>query len=316
MLSYGQQVAELRKIAQLEPPPSPRPASPRPLGARSGALRCLVCQKDGAAACAACGAVAYCGIAHEREDAPWHDAVCEPLRNAREDAALRAGATRAALAAPLLASTVPRAHERLSSWDTYLPPELTGAARRVAADLASRPMTVAWLIHRLRLVGQNLLRVHVIGSSGTELLALELYAELSAFFPEASFEVAFVGPQLPSMPLPPLPSVRFALHTGDYRRALWATLGAPHLVVGFDAGLLLYRSWQPTLFELLRGGVPFAVTSYRAWEARAEAQVLQGVGGRCLFGPVPNPFASLACRRSSTVANDVSFDNAHVSVWG
>lgn len=313
MLSYALQVAELQKIARLEAPRST--GSTAGLGARSASVRCLVCDTLHAAACLGCASVAYCGARHQDEDAPWHQGVCEQLRAAREDAELRAHTPPAAVVARVLKRSAARERALPSSWDTYLGPELSGAERRVASDFASRPLTIARLLDELDLPAQGARRIHVMGATATELLALELYEELAAFFPEASFEVAFVGPQLPSVPLPRFPRVRFAQHVGDYRRALWSTLGTPALIVAFNAGLLLYRSWQPTLFELFRCGAPFVITSYRGWEARAEAQVLASVGGACVRPPTLNPFASLACRRSTTIANDVSFDNSHLSVW-
>jgi hypothetical protein len=316
MLSYALQVAELRKIAELE---APRPASSvarKARGAREPDARCLVCDARGASRCGGCGAVAYCGQDHELTDSVWHVAVCEPLARLAEDGALRARVALERLAEGLLTSAEPRRVERLSGWDAYLSPELRGAERRLTADLASRPLTLTRLLVDLGLARRAALRVHVMGATATELLALPLYAELTSFCPEvSSLELAFVGPQLPRVPLPRVPRVQFALHAGEYRRALWTELGTPDFIVGFDAGLLLYRSWQPTLFDLLRCGAPFALTSYRSWECRAEAQVLTSLGAVCVRPPAENPFASLACRRSSTVANDVSFDNSYLSVW-
>jgi hypothetical protein len=57
------------------------------------------------------------------------------------------------------------------------------------------------------------------------------------------------------------------------------------------------------------------ITSYRSFEAAAEARLLTAVGVTQVLGPAANPFASLASRRSSRIANDVARDNAWVSVW-
>ena len=60
---------------------------------------------------------------------------------------------------------------------------------------------------------------------------------------------------------------------------------------------------------------PFAITSYRSWEAAAERRLLVSLGATELAAPHENPFASLSSRRSATIANDVSRDNSFVSVW-
>lgn len=311
MLGYPLQVSELEKIARLEPTRRARPGRLCELTERSSSVRCLVCGKAPARACNGCRAVHYCGAEHQRADAEWHEGVCQRLRTIAEDAELRARLSVDALCERLLADAALPAH----TWESYLSADCRGAERRVLTDLGSRPLTLAWLLSVLELPLGELVRVHVVGASAKELEACALYAALKRCFPFARFEIAFVGPELPHAELPSVRGAEFRLRTAEYRRELWSTLGVPDLVVGFDAGLLLYRSWQPTLFELLESGVPFALTSYREWEAEAEARVLTEVGGQCLLPPQNNPFASLSCRRSSTLANDVSYDNAFVSAW-
>jgi hypothetical protein len=311
MLGYPLQISELEKIARLEPTRRARPARLCELTERSSSARCLVCGKSPARACNGCRAVHYCGAEHQRADAEWHEGVCQRLRSIAEDAELRARLSVDALNERLLNTSAAAPH----TWESYLGADCGGAERRVVTDLGSRPLTLAWLLSVLELKMGDSFRLHVIGASAKELEATDLYATLTQRFAPTRFEVAFVGPELPRLELPAVPGATFGFHAGEYRRALWSSLGMPDLVVGFDAGLLLYRSWQPTLFDLLESGVPFALTSYREWEARAEAQVLAEVGARCLLPPQNNPFASLSCRRSSTLANDVSYDNAFVSAW-
>ena len=103
--------------------------------------------------------------------------------------------------------------------------------------------------------------------------------------------------------------------TALYRRDLWPALGRPDLVIGYDCGLLLYPTWKPTMHDLRGSGVPFALTSYRAWEAAGEARLLRAIGAEPLLAPTPNPFASLSARRSTTLANDLAHDNAFMSAW-
>jgi hypothetical protein len=151
-------------------------------------------------------------------------------------------------------------------------------------------------------------------------LPLALWATLARLFPGMRFEIALVGPNLDDSPDPELdpdpdPALTLRARTGLYRRELWRELGRPDLVLGYHCGLHLYPTWKPTILELRGSGVPFVLTSYRSWEAAAEARLLTAVGATPVLGPTPNPFASLASRRSSTISNDVARDNAWVSAW-
>jgi arylsulfatase A-like enzyme len=137
-------------------------------------------------------------------------------------------------------------------------------------------------------------------------------------FPGTRFELALIGPKLDEPDPDPDPAdspLTLRARTGLYRRALWSELGRPDLVIGYHCGLHLYPTWKPTILELRGSGVPFVLTSYRSWEAEAEARLLIAVGATRVHGPTPNRFASLASRQSTTIANDVAHDNEWVSVW-
>jgi hypothetical protein len=318
MLSYAMQIAELEKMVRLE---AGHAATGRELPelAERRDVRCLVCGRAPARSCQACQSVYYCGEEHQQLDARWHDAVCDRLREIVEDTRLRGRVPARELAGRLLARTGVRDLGLLGGWDAYLGHEsfIEPAERRVLSDLASRPLTLAFLLHELEIASSEseVLRVHVMGASDKELEAPAVYGELSAFRPQSRIEVALVGPQLPIVSLEQPARVHFTLRAREYRRDLWSEIGRPDLIVAFDAGLLIYRSWQGTMMELFGSGVPIAITSYRSWEARAEAEVLGSVGAKCLRRPARNPFFSQAWRRSATVANDVSQDNSYVSVW-
>jgi MSS51 C-terminal domain len=323
MLPYAMQVAELEKVARLEAGHTtqrnerPRLSEPKEFDD----ARCLVCSLAPSGWCEECRSVYYCRAEHQEVDARWHDAVCERLREILDDTAFRERRSATELASRLLERAGERERDRtvLAGWDAYWGHESFGepAERRVLGDLASRPLTVARLLDDLKVppTGQKLVRIHVMGASEKELEAPALYAELAAFRAESSFEIALVGPQLPIVDVEPLERVCFTLHAREYRRELWSEIGRPDLIVAFDAGLLIYRSWQATMLELFGSGVPLAITSYRAWEAKGEAELLSSVGATCLRKPMRNPFFSQAWRRSHTVANDVSQDNSYVSVW-
>jgi hypothetical protein len=314
MLSYAQQVAELEKIRRLESWP-PR-EGPLPDLVNSPGLRCLVCAREGRS-CAGCGCVGYCGVEHQLQDAPFHARVCRSLADAAQDERSRASANewlyREVLSESALGST------RLTGWDDYLGTQaLSGSKRRLLTDSASRPLTIGWLVQRLDSsdASRASLDIHVMAASRRELESCEAYMLLSRLWPETRWRIVFVGPELPDCAITAQGKIEFAAAPGaEYHLELWPEFGRPDLIVGFNAGLLLYRSWERTIMELIGSGVPWAITSYRAWEAGAEAQVLSGVGAANVMAHRPNPFASQSPRRSSTLANDVSFDNAHVSVW-
>lgn len=314
-LPYAQQVLELEKIARLEQTELEAPPVRAALGEPSTAGICLVCGRQPARICQGCGSVSYCGVEHQSVDVAWHAGACPVLHEIQLDERRRAepaGLLERQRSAP--AGAVPR------SWDSYLDPMLDGSERRLLTDLATRPLTLAFLLQTLELIeprrGQ-VVRVHVMGASHKELECLAGFAALASFWPQQAFELLLVGPELE----PPRAhhvgpgGVGIEFHRGQYRRALWSRFGAPDLIVGFNAGLLLYRSWQPTLQDVVRCGAPLAITSYRSWEAAAEARLLLQTGAGCVRPVMANPFASRAARRSATLANDVSWDNSYVSVW-
>jgi hypothetical protein len=318
-LPYAQQVLELERIARLELPELEAPLDRPALGEASGEGGCLVCGRQPARRCQGCGSVSYCSVEHQGVDVGWHAGVCPVLREIELDERRRderCGLLGGWLQRPCpsLAGKVPR------SWESYLDPSLAGSERRLLTDLTSRPLTLALLLQTLELTEQRrtgLVRVHVMAASHKELECLAGYSELATFWPQLQFELLLVGLELepPIMPPAGAAAVRVGFHRGEYRRTLWSRFGAPDLIVGFNAGLLLYPSWQRTLLDVIQCGAPLALTSYRVWEAAAEARLLLQWGASCVRPVMASPFASRAARRSATLANDVSWDNSYLSVW-
>lgn len=319
LLDYAAQVAELEKMARLSPPREVRRARPR-LGAPDPAAACLVCGATPARPCSACDGVVYCGEAHQQLDARWHDGVCDALRTIAEDAALADRVPRERLVAELCRRAREAGAGLPTGWDALLGEVPDGARRRLLTDLATRPLTLAHVLHALAIRGARpgVLAIHVMAAAEREAaVAPALWGTLARWFPGTRFELALVGPELPATrpAAEEHPQVTLRLRTGPYRRALWEELGRPDLIVGFDCGLLIYPAWKPTIVGLCGAGAPFVITSYRGWEAAAEARVLAAVGARPALAPVDNPFASRAAKRSTLIANDVSHDNAIVSAW-
>jgi hypothetical protein len=322
-LDYPKQVSELEKIARLSPTPPVQRELPG-LADADAALTCLVCGTRPAMACDACGSVSYCSEAHQRTDARWHDLVCAQLRAIAQDVAFAAEQPTATLIDELI-DRIGRAQiDELRGWDDLLEPEIAGARRRALSDLGTRLLTLARALADLDILAQasrsGVVSVHVMAAAERELeVPPALWATLGRLFPDTHFEIALVGPKLDDAPYPAPGCTDSALtlraHTGLYRCALWSELGRPDLVLGYDCGITLYPSWEPTILDLRGSGVPFVITTYRSWEAAAEARLLNAVGVTQLREPTPNPFASLAGQRSSTIANDVSHDNAWISAW-
>lgn len=318
LLDYPLQVSELEKIARLSPSPTVQREPPGLVDA-DAAVACLVCGARPARACAACGGVSYCGEAHQHVDARWHDLVCADLRAIAQDVAFAAKEPRSTLVDALI-DRIGRARiDDLARWDDLLETEIIGARRRLLADLGTRTLTLARVLADLdipaRAARSGVVSIHVMAAAQRERqVPAALWATLGHLFPGTRFELALVGPDLDDSP-DPAAADWIRARTGLYRRRLWSELGRPDLVIGYDCGIHLYPSWKETILELRGSGVPFVITSYRSWEAAAEARLLTAVGVTPVRGPTPNPFASLACRRSSTIANDVARDNAWVSVW-
>jgi hypothetical protein len=312
VLDYPTQVSELEKIARLSPSPTLL-REPPGLADADAALACLVCGARPASACVACGGVSYCGEACQRVDARWHDLVCADLQAIAEDAGFAAEG----LVDELIERISRVRIDELAGWDNLLEAEIGGARRRLLTDLGTRVLTLARVLAQLDVCrGSGLVSIHVMAAAQREReVPSALWATLGRLFPGTRFELALVGPDLDPDLEPGDSSLTLRARRGLYRRALWSELGRPDLVLGYHCGLHLYPTWKATILELRGSGVPFVLTSYRPWEAAAEARLLTAVGATQVLGPVANPFASLASRRSSTIANDVAHDNAWVSVW-
>lgn len=328
-LDYPTQVSELEKIARLEPRAGATIREIPALGPADSGAACLLCGARPARGCSACGGVCYCGPAHQREDARWHAGVCEVLRAIAEDSSVSARTCLEELVRELRGRADPGAEARLpASWDEYFGPGRTlapGLRRRLSAQL-TRPLTLARALAELgvpeRAARPGVLRVHVMGASQREQDVAPLaWAEVLRWLVGWRLELVLVGPDLEPASRPGMDGaasdarVEVRVFRGLYRRALWREHGRPDLVVGYDCGILRYPSWRATILDLRGAGVPFMITSYRRWEADAEARLLKAAKVDCLLEPQANPFASLAADRSSTIANDVSFDNAFVSAW-
>jgi hypothetical protein len=312
VLDYPTQVSELEKIARLSPSPTVLRELPG-LADADAALACLVCGARPASACVACGGVSYCGEACQRVDARWHELVCADLQAIAEDARFPAEGL-----VDELIERISRARiDELAGWDNLLEAEIVGARRRLLTDLGTRVLTLARVLAQLDVChGSGVVSIHVMAAAQREReVPSALWATLGRLFPGTRFELALVGPDLDPDLEPADSSLTLRARRGLYRRALWSELGRPDLVLGYHCGLHLYPTWKATILELRGSGVPFVLTSYRSWEAAAEARLLAAVGATQVLGPVANPFASLASRRSSTIANDVAHDNAWVSVW-
>jgi hypothetical protein len=321
LLDYPTQVSELEKIARLSPAPAVQ-REPPGLADADVAMACLVCGARPARACVACGGVSYCGETHQRVDAKWHDLVCADLRAIAQDTAFAAKQPRSTLWDALIERIGRVRIDDLAGWDDLLEAEIVGARRRLLTELGTRLLTLARVLVDLdipaRAARSGVLSIHVMAAAQREReVPPALWATLGRLFPGTRFELALVGPDLDSSAPDPRADGQLTLRarTGLYRRELWSELGRPDLVLGYHCGLHLYPSWKATILQLRGAGVPFVITSYRAWEAAAEARLLSAVGVTRVLGPTPNPFASLASRRSSTIANDVARDNAWVTVW-
>lgn len=323
-LPWGQQVAELEKIRALcfgefSGPATLRDA--RLVGPVAGTERpCVVCGAASARRCSACACVSYCSEEHFRKDFPWHARVCTRMRESAEDRAVLASWTAEDLAAELvLLRSSSRADAAPSSLEDYLR-DFAGrapACRRVVGALASRPLTVAHALSHLgREPNRGCLRVHVVAAAQRELRdPAWIYDDALSRWRNTRFEIDFFGPELPPEPAHKprqAGAVTCRFHRTEYRRAAWQTTGVPDLVIGFNCGLFLYPSWRSTVLDLRGQNVPFVLTSYRAWEQVAETELLASVGARIVMTSRPNPFASPSADRSTTLVNDISYDNAYV----
>lgn len=89
----------------------------------------------------------------------------------------------------------------------------------------------------------------------------------------------------------------------------------PSLIICFNAGIWGYTDWIPTLNHALRASpnVPLVITAYTELEAEEDEEAIEsGVTApkRWLWGPEPNPYASLQVRRChGIVPGSPNFEN-------
>jgi hypothetical protein len=318
LLPYVTQCVELRKIEKLEPAAPLGAMSPPALLATEAARRddaCTVCGSARALRCTGCGAIAYCSAEHQTQDWYWHARVCANLREIAEDTSL----VTAIAPGELCDRFVRRDGEARvpKDWTSYLgyAPDSASPEHRVFTSFASRPLTLIHWIHRLELgTSSERLSIHVMGASQAEVTVPSvLYEELLRFLPAVSFDIVLVGPELPEVPASLLPQnerLRLRLVHGLYRRELWEHVGRPDILIGFNCGLIVYRTWGATIPGLIGSGPPIVLTSYRRFEQDTEARLVESIGAVRVTDSEPNPFASLSARRSHTIANDVTWDNA------
>jgi hypothetical protein len=202
LLDYPTQVSELEKIARLSPS-SPVQREPPELADADAEATCLVCGARPARACTACGGVSYCGEAHQRVDARWHDLVCADLRAIAEDDVLAAKQPRSTLVDALI-ERIDRAQiDDLAGWNDLLEAEIVGARRRLLTDLGTRSLTLARVLADLDVPAarSGVLSIHVMAAAKREReVPPALWATLGRLFPGTRFELALVGPELDDSP--------------------------------------------------------------------------------------------------------------------
>jgi MSS51 C-terminal domain/MYND finger len=219
--------------------------------------------------------------------------------------------------------------------------------RRAVTEALSRPMTAAFALQNMTIphlsTGESTPFVmHMLGASRRELDLLFAFVLLPPMFsrllsvPVERVELVLVGPALQDADLAVCRRRRrkFAREGltvtcagGEYHTwlarnnngARHAPPPSPHLAIAFNAGLVMYPGWRPTVTALVSRQIWTVVTSFRGWESDAEGKLLQNVFKRRVRLATPpqrNPFGSNQTKRSVSIANDVFYDNSFVLAFG
>ncbi|XP_036452151.1 zinc finger MYND domain-containing protein 15-like [Colossoma macropomum] len=239
----------------------------------------------------------------------WLSGHSEPYGHLKEEANILLGQT------PL---NSPSPSSPLVSWSQYFSWRALNLASPVA-PLLSSTLSIYYIITslvpqdypELNILKKQSLKIHII-ESYREFHTLMIFWELSVLLPHMTFELAFVGEQLPqesdeqqlylqkksdgvSLVSPALGSEEKAekksIRVKAYKRAYHMLQGPkPDLVIGFRPAIPLHDSWLSTLPRLQSMRVPAYFCELSELSCESSKQVMSSATGGALSHPTINPF--------------------------
>jgi splicing suppressor protein 51 len=189
-----------------------------------------------------------------------------------------------------------------------------------ATDNLTMPLTIVAALEDIELEKPDL-KVHVVGATGRELLAMGNFEEILHLVPSLrSLYITAIGPGLapdggsavhdapqllPKTKVECCPGCKtngrtrfFAVYSGLYHNfASKPEYERPDLVVLFNSGWVdgddAESDWAPTIRSIVGSRVPALFTTYNAQEAQNEKSRLESMGAKFLVEPKENKWRGL-----------------------
>jgi splicing suppressor protein 51 len=187
----------------------------------------------------------------------------------------------------------------------------------LGTDTLTMPLTTAAALEDLRLLTQPTLKIHLLGATGREFLAMSSFEEILHLVPTLkTLDITAVGPssllhgQGPEgyAPKYDLPCCE-ACQAQKRKRPLSAYKGLyhdfasssfyekPDLIVAFNSGCVdgddADRDWDRTIRLIVDSGIPALFTTYNPREAWHEQTKMKSLGARFVVQPEKNKWSSL-----------------------
>lgn len=185
----------------------------------------------------------------------------------------------------------------------------------VATDVLTMPLTIVSALETLNLISTPSLKIHLVGATGREFLAMPSFEEIMHLLPAVqSLSLTTVGPSwmsgheddfVPKQDIECCPDCKsqsrqrtFASYRGLYHAYMSsAYFEKPDLLVAFNSGCAdgddAESDWTPSLTRILEEEIPALFTTYNEDEARHEMEKMGRLGAQFVVKPQKNRWASL-----------------------
>ncbi|XP_033208136.1 putative protein MSS51 homolog, mitochondrial isoform X3 [Belonocnema kinseyi] len=192
----------------------------------------------------------------------------------------------------------------------------------------TRPLTLIFAMDKIGFKPESEFTIHVIGASKREENSAIEWEILFHWLPQLmNLKVALVGPELSNRPLKTEnksnlcdkcafrgKTVEVEIHSTLYESYCKGKYFVqPDIIIGFNLGIIAYRSWKNSILEIANLNCPFVLTAFSereaeddykimCWEFETSAKVER------------NPFASLRPKRSP-IGDKVFYENQFFTVY-
>lgn len=185
----------------------------------------------------------------------------------------------------------------------------------VATDTLTMPLTITSGLEHLQLESTTKLKVHLLGATGREFLAMPSFEEILHLLPGIkTLALTTIGPSglsdyeqeyVPAQNIECCPECTalarkrtFASYRGLYHDFAKSTFyEKPDIIVAFNSGCAdgddAESDWTPTLRLIVDSDVPALFTTYNAEEAGHERQKFGRLGASFVVEPAKNRWSSL-----------------------